>query len=160
MATEPMALMLNLWTAILLGILYRSFLPPCLPRPQLTTHHRQADLLHPFTYLTSVNFNAFPFVFRKLHGFSLQQSGLSFLGIGIGMVAGVSSQPIWNRLYLKSKAAHGGVAPPEARLYSGMAGGILCPLGVFLFSATSMARIHWGVYPLSTSTPVRRSRPS
>lgn len=120
----------------------------------------------------SVNFNAFPFVFRQLHGFSLQQSGLSFLGIGIGMVIGTASQPVWNksvpavllrdlvsaeatlslwfplfssrRLYLRSKHAHGGVAPPEARLYSGMAGSILCPLGIFLFSATSMARIHWG----------------
>ena len=91
------------------------------------------------------------------------------------MVIGTLCQPIWNkcvpprfptfafprttthppspsRLYLKSKLSHGGTAPPEARLYSGMAGSLLCPLGIFLFSATSLARIHWAV-PMVMSVP-------
>lgn len=31
------------------------------------------------------------------HGFSMQQTGLTFLGIGIGMIIAVCSQPLWNR---------------------------------------------------------------
>jgi hypothetical protein len=112
----------------------------------------QSTEIHSFHLLsrTSVNFEAFPFVFRRLHGFSLEQAGLSFLGIGIGMVIGTASQPVWDKLYRKSRAAHGGVAPPEARLYCGMYGSVLCPLGVFLFSATSMHRVHWSTYDSRT----------
>ena len=45
-------------------------------------------------YLT---FQAFPLIFGTLHGFNTQSSGMSFLGIGIGMVMAVSTQPFWNR---------------------------------------------------------------
>lgn len=33
-------------------------------------------------------FQAFPFIFVRNHGFSIQSVGLSFIGIGIGMTAG------------------------------------------------------------------------
>lgn len=107
-----MALSLNIWTAILLGILY-------------------------------LNFQAYPIVFRGNHGFSLQQSGLTFLGIGLGMVLGVCSQPIWKKLYLRDVEKYGGQAPPESRLYSGMLGAILCPVSIFLFAGTSIKSVHW-----------------
>jgi len=61
-----MALLLNIWTALLLGILYLSF-------------------------------QAFPIIFQTNHGFNEQSTGLTFLGIGIGMIIAISSQPFWNR---------------------------------------------------------------
>lgn len=41
-------------------------------------------------------FQAFPIIFGR-HGFSQQFVGLSFLGIGVGMILAGLSQPIWNR---------------------------------------------------------------
>ena len=61
-----MALLLNIWSSLVLGILYLAF-------------------------------EAFPIIFQQKHGFNLQETGLSFLGIGIGMVAAVPTQVFWNR---------------------------------------------------------------
>lgn len=44
-------------------------------------------------YLT---FQSFPVVFRK-HNFDMQQIGMSFLGIGVGMCMSLASQPFFNR---------------------------------------------------------------
>jgi hypothetical protein len=63
---DRMALLLNIWTSVLLGILYLAF-------------------------------QAFPIIFEINHGFNVQSTGLSFLGIGIGMLLGISSQPFWNK---------------------------------------------------------------
>jgi hypothetical protein len=61
-----MVLFLDLWSAIILGILYLSF-------------------------------GGVPYVFRTQYGFDLQQSGLAFLGIGLGQIIAVGTQPYFNR---------------------------------------------------------------
>ena len=53
-----MNLLLDLWCAIMFGILY-------------------------------LTFQAFPVIFIGHHGFTIQQTGMSFLGIGIGMIFGM-----------------------------------------------------------------------
>jgi hypothetical protein len=45
-------------------------------------------------YLT---FQAFPIIFEEKHGFNLQSTGLTFLGIGTGMLLGLFTMPYWNR---------------------------------------------------------------
>ena len=45
-------------------------------------------------YLT---FQAFPIIFMDVHGFNTQMTGMSFLGIGLGMLLAISTQPYWNR---------------------------------------------------------------
>ncbi len=60
------ALLLDLWSALLLGILY-------------------------------LTFQAFPIIFGTVHHFSLQLTGVSFLGIGLGMVLGLVVRPFINR---------------------------------------------------------------
>jgi hypothetical protein len=45
-------------------------------------------------YLT---FQAFPIIFKEKHGFNLQSTGLTFLGIGTGMLLGLCTMPYWNR---------------------------------------------------------------
>lgn len=42
-------------------------------------------------------FQAFPIIFERGHGFNAQMTGLTFLGIGLGMIIGLSTQPYWNR---------------------------------------------------------------
>jgi hypothetical protein len=44
-------------------------------------------------------FGAFGLVFKNNHGFSLHEVGLSFLGIGIGMLIAMASTPLWRRNY-------------------------------------------------------------
>lgn len=61
-----MALLLDLWNALILGILYLAF-------------------------------QAFPIIFGDKHGFNTQMVGCSFLGIGLGLLLGTLSQPLWNR---------------------------------------------------------------
>ena len=41
-------------------------------------------------------FEAFPIIFMEKHGFSMQMTGLTFLGIGIGFLIGLATTPYWN----------------------------------------------------------------
>jgi hypothetical protein len=45
-------------------------------------------------YLT---FDIFPVIFEGGYHFNQQMTGLSFLGLGIGMVIATASTPIWKR---------------------------------------------------------------
>ncbi|ERS99880.1 hypothetical protein HMPREF1624_03247 [Sporothrix schenckii ATCC 58251] len=119
LVSEPMILALNLYSAILLGILY-------------------------------LFFGAFPVVFEGNHGFNLWQSGLSFMGLFVGMAIGGTCAPIWAkvrlRLMVKRQQELGASAPvsePEYRLPSVMVGAIIVPIGIFWFGWTSYASIHW-----------------
>lgn len=124
MIYEPMALLLNIWSALLLGILY-------------------------------LTFEAFPTrVFGRDRGFNTQMSGLSFVGIGIGMVLAIASQPYWIKVYKedripywerkmraeREKCVEDGEKDdkspsrkrepePEARLLIGMVGAVLVTVG-------------------------------
>ncbi|KAI5820657.1 major facilitator superfamily domain-containing protein [Pyronema omphalodes] len=116
---EPMLLMLCIFTAILLGVLY-------------------------------LFFQAFPLVFSGVHGFDVQTTGLTFLGLFIGMISGILSDPFWARMQAKLTARNNGVREPEFRLLSGVLGGILVPIGIFWFSWTTFPSIHW-IVPIIAS---------
>jgi multidrug resistance protein len=94
-------------------------------------------------------FGAFPVVFEGNHGFTLSQTGLSFLGIFVGMCLGASLDPIWHwnyvRLIKQREAATGevGGSEPEYRLPPAIAGAILAPVGIFLFAWTTYSSVHW-----------------
>ncbi len=119
LAREVMLLLLCLWSALLLGILYLFFV-------------------------------AFPIVFER-HGFNLQEIGLSFLGIGIGMILAVLSMPYWARHYTNLVKNKGnGVAEPEFRLPVAMVGAICLPIGMFWFAFTTYPSVHWIVPILGT----------
>ncbi|KAH9476477.1 Efflux pump atB [Psilocybe cubensis] len=118
---DQMALLLDLWNAVILGILYLSF-------------------------------QAFPFIFGDVHGFNTQETGMSFLGIGLGMIIGLSTQPFWNRLYKLEAERNEGRLPPEARLIMGKFGGILVPIGLFWLAFTTYKAVHW-IVPIIASVP-------
>jgi len=90
-------------------------------------------------------FGAFPIVFQGNHGFTLSQTGLTFLGILIGMILGGCTDPFWHKNYARlikqREAATGevGGSEPEYRLPPAIAGGFLVPAGLFLF-AVSLSR--------------------
>ncbi|KAF8206611.1 major facilitator superfamily domain-containing protein [Mycena galopus ATCC 62051] len=118
---ERMALLLDIWNALLLGILY-------------------------------LMFQAFPIIFEDQHHFNEQTTGLTFLGIGIGMVIGLMTQPFWNRLSAREAAKHGGKAPPETLLIMGQVGGVLVPLSLYWFAFTTYPHVHW-IVPMLASVP-------
>ncbi|KAJ7141175.1 major facilitator superfamily domain-containing protein [Mycena epipterygia] len=118
---DRMALLLDIWDALLLGILY-------------------------------LMFQAFPIIFENGHHFNVQTTGLTFLGIGLGMVIGLATQPFWNRLEAREAAKHGGKAPPETLLIMGQVGGVLVPLSLYWFAFTTYPRVHW-VVPIIASIP-------
>ncbi|KAK5163961.1 uncharacterized protein LTR77_010357 [Saxophila tyrrhenica] len=61
-------------------------------------------------------FGAFALIFQNNHGFNQWQTGLTFLGIFVGMVIGVSCDPITRRNYQRLVRNNGGVSEPEFRL--------------------------------------------
>ncbi|KAJ7595726.1 major facilitator superfamily domain-containing protein [Mycena floridula] len=121
MLYEPMALLLNIWNSLLLGILYLAF-------------------------------QAFPIIFEQNHGFNMQMTGLTFLGIGIGMVGALPFQPFWNRLVEREAEKNGGETPPEALLIMGQVGGILVPISLFWLAFTTYKSVHW-IVPIIASIP-------
>jgi MFS family permease len=94
-------------------------------------------------------FGAFPLVFAGNHGFTQSQTGLSFIGIFLGMLAAGLTDPIFQRNYVRlikeREAATGeiGGSEPEFRLPQAIVGAILVPIGLFLFAWTTYATVHW-----------------
>ncbi|KAI5215223.1 MFS general substrate transporter [Aureobasidium subglaciale] len=86
-------------------------------------------------------FGAFPLVFENNHGFVLWQTGLTFIGIFVGMVTGVSCDPIWRRNYNRLVTKNGGVSEPEFRLPPTILGAILVPIGIFGFGWTTYSSV-------------------
>ncbi|KZO98706.1 MFS general substrate transporter [Calocera viscosa TUFC12733] len=117
-AKECMALFLDIWTALLLGILY-------------------------------LFFEAIPITIEEKYGFDQQSSGLAFLGIGLGMIIGLATQPYWHSKYVNDVTV-AGRAYPETRLPIVKAGALLVPLGLAWFAVTSYSQIHFMVPILGT----------
>ena len=83
--------------------------------------------------------DAVPYIFRTLYGFDTGQVGLAYLSIAVGGILGFAGTFYQDRLFARNFSRIG----PEARLYSACAGGILFPLGCFIFAWTSYSHIHW-----------------
>ncbi|RYN64239.1 putative drug/proton antiporter [Alternaria alternata] len=94
-------------------------------------------------------FGAFPLVFQNNHGFSISQTGLAFLGLLVGMLAGISTDPIWRRIYgrlVRQREEQGGEpggSEPEFRLPSTILGAWVVPVALFGFGWTTYSSVHW-----------------
>ena len=51
-------------------------------------------------------FGAFQIVFQSVYGFELWQCGLSFLGLLVGMISAILSDPYWTSNYLQLETNH------------------------------------------------------
>ncbi|KAI9794588.1 MAG: hypothetical protein M1816_004475 [Peltula sp. TS41687] len=96
-------------------------------------------------------FGAFGFVFPSTYGFQLYQVGLSFLGITVGMIIAVATDPFWHRNYqrlVRQREARGGEpggTEPEYRLPPSIVGAVFVPIGLFFFGWTMYPSVHWVV---------------
>ncbi|CBX96232.1 hypothetical protein LEMA_P111510.1 [Plenodomus lingam JN3] len=95
-------------------------------------------------------FGAFPLVFQNNHGFSVSQTGLAFLGIFVGMIAGISTDPIWRKIYGRlvrqgeEQGGEPGGSEPEFRLPSTMVGAWVVPIALFGFGWTTYSSANAG----------------
>ncbi|KAK1751931.1 major facilitator superfamily domain-containing protein [Echria macrotheca] len=96
-------------------------------------------------------FAAFPIVFQVHRGWSPGVGGLAFVGVAVGMMAGVMYAMFDNKRYARVAAANNGNAPPEARLPLAIVGSVLLPVGLFWFAWTNGPEIHW-VVPIIASS--------
>lgn len=71
-------------------------------------------------------FGAFQMVFGNVYGMSLWQRGLCFLGLFVGMLFAIMSDPLWRRVYGRLEKNHEATSgrvddpQPEWRLPPGM----------------------------------------
>lgn len=80
-------------------------------------------------------FGAFPVVYQEKRGWSAGIGGLAFIGVGVGMLGAILYLIFYeNKRYIKVMEAHGGHAPPEARLPPAIVGSVALPIGLFWFA--------------------------
>lgn len=58
-------------------------------------------------------FGAFQLVFENVYGLELWQRGLCFLGLFVGMMFAILSDPIWRRNYERLERKHRETADPD-----------------------------------------------
>ncbi|KAL4779961.1 major facilitator superfamily domain-containing protein [Aspergillus varians] len=93
-------------------------------------------------------FGAFQLVFDEIYGFSLWQRGCLFLGILVGMLAMILTDPLWrrnyNRLERKGMKKEGNTGyQPEWRLPPAIMGAPLVTIGLFIFAWAIYPNVHW-----------------
>jgi hypothetical protein len=112
-------------------------------------------------------FGAFQLVFKDVYGFDLWQRGLCFMGLFVGMVFAILSDPVWRRNYMRLERNHQNATDgqdefqPEWRLPPGKSadrsmirfeanstnlailGGPLVTIGLFIFAWTTYPDVHW-----------------
>ncbi|KAJ5368270.1 drug/proton antiporter YHK8, partial [Penicillium cataractarum] len=94
-------------------------------------------------------FGAFQLVFKDVYGFDLWQRGLCFMGLFVGMVFAILSDPIWRRNYQRLERNYQNDADgtdefqPEWRLPPAILGGPLVTAGLFIFAWTTYPDVHW-----------------
>ncbi|KAI1348975.1 polyamine transporter 3 [Xylaria sp. FL0043] len=96
-------------------------------------------------------FTAFPIVFQGTRHWSQGVAGLSYIGIIVGQFVAMFSYIFLETAYRKRIAKDPSKATPEARLEPAMIGGVLLPIGLFIFAWTTFVRIHWIVSIIGSS---------
>jgi len=88
-------------------------------------------------------------VFESGYGFGGGVVGLTFLGIGIGMMTGLVIMGVLSDKILKQKAAAGEMKP-EYRLPLMVPAGFIIPIGLFIYGWTAEKHVQWIVPIIGT----------
>ncbi|PVI08688.1 MFS general substrate transporter [Periconia macrospinosa] len=98
-------------------------------------------------------FVSYPIVFSELRGWSPGLTGLGYMGIGIGGMICICSEPLLRRL-INSHAVdpETGKPPPEAMVSVVCIAAVLVPVGEMIFAWTCTPNVHW-IAPLIAGIP-------
>ncbi|KAK7046612.1 MFS general substrate transporter [Favolaschia claudopus] len=95
-------------------------------------------------------FQAVPIIFKIKRGFTVSQSGLVFVGVGVGTTFGALLNIWLGRNYPPLIKKWRGFPPPEQRLPGAMVGGVLFVIGIFWMGwSGSYPSVPWYVPALS-----------
>ncbi|PTB41754.1 hypothetical protein M441DRAFT_68771 [Trichoderma asperellum CBS 433.97] len=98
-------------------------------------------------------FTTIPSVFKDKYGFSTGLSGLAYLGIGIGFMAGLILTALTNdRIMAKMAQRNGGKFEPEMRLPMMIFYAAFCPISFFWYGWTTDKDVHW-IVPIIGMVP-------
>ncbi|BFZ53575.1 hypothetical protein PYCC9005_000602 [Savitreella phatthalungensis] len=87
-------------------------------------------------------FSAFEFLFTQTYGLNTGLTGISFVGIDVGICLGTLFTPFMYKRYKhKAEAAHQAALPPEERLLLAMLTGWCIPAGLFWLAWTNYPSI-------------------
>ncbi|CAI4219593.1 unnamed protein product [Parascedosporium putredinis] len=128
----------------------RPFILSC-TEPILWFFNFWISLVYAILYLC---FLAYPIVFSQHRGWSPSMTGLSFVGIGIGTLLVICSEPLIRRVInAQPRDPVTGAVLPEASGSMMALGAVLTPLGQLGFSWTGLPiTIHWAV-PIAFGIP-------
>lgn len=90
-------------------------------------------------------------VFEGQYGFSQGSVGLSYLGIGIGSLIGLTVLGSTSDRLLKYLSEKNGVKKPEYRLPAMIPGSFFVPISLFMYGWTAYYKTHWIVPIIGTS---------
>lgn len=103
-------------------------------------------------------FVSFPYIYSTVYGFNLQDQGLAFLGLILGLlITAIISPGLVNRCHRKLIEKNGGVHVAEYRFIPLFVGAFIAPLGLFIIAWTSYAKLNYmgpiiGAYVYGTGT--------
>lgn len=107
---------------------------------------------HRFLY-----FGAYPYVFSGRYGWKQGPAGLTFLGIGLGVLLSLPTAALGNKhFYLKKRHAREAMgimgAYPEGRLPLAIVASVVAPISAFWFAWTGFKDVHW-MWPVASGVP-------
>ncbi|KAL7416407.1 MFS general substrate transporter [Mrakia frigida] len=103
--------------------------------------------------ITFLFLSVIPLTFAGNHGWSEGNAGLPYFGLMFGCVVGFVTGLWADRKYDAVQKENNGVAVPEYRLYGAMFFSPLLPIGLFIFSFTQYAHVHW-IAPIIALVPI------
>lgn len=105
-----------------------------------------------FTIYIALNFGmlygffaAFPYVFSTNYGYGIGSIGLTFLGLGVGVIVGCCIIILFSRVIYRRQLRNSTESklPPEARLQIAMIGSIMLPISLFWFAWSAENSVLW-----------------
>lgn len=96
-------------------------------------------------------FSVIPIIFQQTRGFNPGESGLVFIGVGLGTTIGAAVSVWTQRGYPELLRKWHGHPPPEHRLFGAMLAGPFLIVGIFWLGWTgNYPSIHWAVPAVAT----------
>ena len=98
-------------------------------------------------------FVSYPIVFSELRGWTSGMTGLAYVGIGIGGMITICSEPLIRRMINAHKPDPAtGKPPPESMISIVCIAAVAAPIGELIFAWTCTPEVHW-IAPIISGIP-------